>query len=131
MPWEPGDREIESVLALPAPERYAYFVKHVADEERLWALGDESGFAATAGDDGREAMPVWPHPRYALACAEGEWAGREPEPIALAEWLDGYLADLAEAGRAVAVFPDPGGAGVVREPGELGDDLRAEAARYE
>jgi hypothetical protein len=39
MGWEVNDEEFEAVLALPAPKRYAYFLKRVA------ARGQLVGFA--------------------------------------------------------------------------------------
>jgi hypothetical protein len=131
MSWEVNDKELDAVLALPAPKRYEYFVKHVADSEELWGLRDSGGFVVAADDGGGQSMPVWPHRRYAEACAQSEWSGSEPEPISLSEWLEGWSGELEEDGRKVAVFPDQDSGSVVREPGELREDLRAEAAQYE
>jgi hypothetical protein len=36
MGWEVNDEEFEAVLALPAPKRYAYFLKRVAARGQLW-----------------------------------------------------------------------------------------------
>ncbi len=42
---------MEAVLALPREERYAHFVKRVADTEQVWGLYN-NGWASAATDDG-------------------------------------------------------------------------------
>lgn len=85
--WEVGDAEFANVTALPGDRRYEYFIKKVADGAMLWSLGDEHTFTAAADNEGRQLMPVWPHPLFATACATGEWEGQEPVGIDLDEWL--------------------------------------------
>jgi hypothetical protein len=128
--WEVSEEELRAVLRLPAPKRYEYFVKRIVDWQELWGLRDGQGFAVSAASSGRQLFAVWPHRRYAEACAVGEWAGRTAAPIGLGEWLNGWLPELEEDGHAVAVFPDPNGNAINREPAELAADLQAEAQRY-
>jgi hypothetical protein len=63
------DKEFESVLALSGSERYAYFVKRVADWAELWSLKTEDGWVLAGDDAGHELVPIWPHQRFAMACA--------------------------------------------------------------
>ena len=125
-----SDQQLASVLALSGPERYAHLIKRVADEKEIWSLRGEGGWIL-AGEAGRELVPVWPHPRYASACTTGDWAGAEPAAIPLDEWLAAWLPGLERDGRAVAVFPTPGGKGVVVEATRLRADLEAELSRYD
>ena len=47
-------------------------------------------------------MPVWPHPAYAVACAQGAWQGHVPAAIPLDEWLEDWLPGVERDGRLVA-----------------------------
>jgi hypothetical protein len=131
MTWELGSEELEAVLGLPAPERYAYFVKRSADREEVWGLRDDRGWVTAEDDEGRVFMPVWPHPEYARACARDEWGNASPASIELHDWVEGWLPDLEHRRHLVSVFPVPAGKGVAVEPGRLRRDLEAEIALYE
>lgn len=126
--WEMNDREFRVVSALPAAERYDHFVKRAADWGAVWGIRSPGGWRVMAGDDGRETLPVWPHPRFAGACAVGEWADSEPAAISLDDWLEKWTPGLAGDGRLVAVFPVDA-RGVVVTPKRLADDLGAELAK--
>jgi hypothetical protein len=125
------DREFESVLALPGPDRYEYFVKRVVDGEQLWSLRNADGWVMAGDAQGREMIAVWPHERFAVACAAGDWQGTSPEPIALADWMEAWLPGMARDGLLVAVFPTPAGEGVPVTPDSLKDDLASEILEYE
>lgn len=132
MSYHISELEIESVSALPEARRYAHFLKRVADAEELWSLRGAAGaWVVAAGDDGRELVPVWPHPRYAEACALGPWAGAEPEAIPLAAWLSWWLPGMDRDGRAASVFPVPGAGGAATEAERMRADLEAALEPYE
>ena len=73
MGWDVNDEEFESVLALPANRRYEYFVKRAASHGELWGLRGGGGWVVAEDDEGTQHFPVWPHQRFAEACAEGPW----------------------------------------------------------
>ncbi|HKG93041.1 MAG TPA: DUF2750 domain-containing protein [Gemmatimonadaceae bacterium] len=132
MPYQISELEIDAVSALPALERYAHFLKRVADWEELWSLRAGDAWVLSGDDDGeRELVPVWPHPRYAEACATDAWAGAEPAAIRLGEWLDVWLPGMRGDRRGAAVFPVPGERGVAVEAERLRADLEAAAEPYE
>jgi Protein of unknown function (DUF2750) len=131
MTWRMHDKEFESVLSLPGPRRYEYFVKRVADRGTLWSLGSDTGWALTSDDDGNEIVPVWPHERFAQAYASQEWQEKRPRSLELAEWMDKWLPGMMRDHRLVAVFPTPEGKGVVVTPERLRDDLEEELSRIE
>ena len=127
----PNAQEIESVLLLEAPRRYEHWIKKVADQEEVWSLWQDGGWAMAADDAGREAVPVWHHPTYAELCANGVWDGYQPRMIALDDWLARWIPGMERDKRVVAVFPTPNDKGVVVEPKRLGTDLREELTNYE
>ena len=126
MAWVPRDEEITSVLLLDDPNRYRYCVKKAADEEQLWSLWQESGWALAGDDAGREVVPVWPHERFASMCANGLWAGCQPKAIDIRAWLGCWIPGMEKDARLVAVFPTPQRKGAVVEPRRFEADLREE-----
>jgi hypothetical protein len=53
MTWNVNDQEFASVIKLPAPKRYAYFLKKVSDWGQLWGLANVDGWAVANDDAGR------------------------------------------------------------------------------
>ena len=131
MPYPISELEIDAVSALPAPERYAHFLRRVVECDEVWSLRPAAGALSAATDpEGRTLVPVWPHPRYAEAGAVGPWVDAEPVPIPLAEWLDVWLPGIHHDGRAVTVFPLADVPGVVVEAVRLLADLDAALEPY-
>jgi len=126
-----SDKEFEAVFALDGGERYNHFVRHVADTEEVWSLRSEQGWVLTSDDDGIEFVPVWPHPRYAEACAVGYWKDAQPTSISLELWIEKWTPGMIKDSRQVAVFPTPSGEGFVITPQALRDDLLEECSQYE
>lgn len=131
MSWTPNDKEIESVIRLPASERYKYFVKKAADTEQVWSLRKDAGWATSADDAGQICVPVWPHAKYAAACANENWAEYEPHSIELDAWLERWLPGMQRDGRLAAVFPTPTSQTVNVPPDRLKGDIEAELELYE
>jgi|SRR5215203_1575542 len=131
MTWVMDDKEFEAVLSLPAQRRYAYLLKRVVDWERIWSLGTEEGWALSSDDEGHELVPVWPHERFAAACAEGSWGGYEPRAIALSVWLGRWIPGMQRDQRMVSAFPTPGGQSVRVSPEHFENDLKEELTLYE
>ncbi|BDI33920.1 hypothetical protein CCAX7_59710 [Capsulimonas corticalis] len=124
------DKEFETVSALPFQERYAHFIKRVADHEHLWSLWND-GWVLAADNDRHEVVPVWPHERYAAACAIDEWAGHTPRAIDLDEWLEKWIPGLERDGRLVVVFLTPSSAGATVTPENMRQELEDELLWYE
>lgn len=126
-----SDREFAAISALPGPDRYSHFIGQIADWEEVWGLRAADGWVLAADDSGQPLMPVWPHARYAEACAVGAWAGAAPEAIPLDRWLEAWLPGLTRDDRGLAVFPVPGGAGVPVEAERMAADLSEALEQYE
>ncbi len=131
MSWTPSEKEVQAVLALEASKRYEHWIKKVADQQEVWSLWQEGGWALAGDDAGRQLVPVWPHSRYAALCAEGAWLGYQPKAITLDSWLDRWLPGMERDQRLVAVFPAPNDKEVTIEPRRLEQVLRTELSNYE
>lgn len=119
MAYQLSKNEFESVSLLSIEERLAHFVKRVSDWEEVWSLRNSNGWVLSAADDGQEVAPFWPHPDYAMVCAQGEWVDCEPQAIDLASFINRWLPGLAKDKKAIAVFPTPDSSGVVIQPESL------------
>jgi Protein of unknown function (DUF2750) len=124
------DKEFAAILGLPAPDRYELFVKRVVDWGAAWSLRTDGGWSLFEDSAGVEMTPVWPHQRFAETCAETQ-KNERAAMITLDDWLDKWLPGLKADGRHVAVFPVPGGNGILVSPDRLLADLKAECERYE
>lgn len=120
-----SNAEIEAVSALPRADRVAHFVKRVVDSQQIWGVRDQ-GWVLSGSRDGQEVFQVWPFAEYPKRCCVGEWASCTPASIALDEFVDSYLPDLAEKGIALGVFYTPVDNGVLMSGGELAELLRHE-----
>jgi Protein of unknown function (DUF2750) len=129
MAWQLVEKEMLAISALEPVERYAYFVKRVTDEQRLWSLWND-GWVLATDDAGRELVPVWPHQYYANRCAEGEWSGSIPKEIGLDSWMERWLPGIDRDSRRIAIFPTSESKGVVVSAERLTFDLEEELENY-
>ena len=121
--WETGEDELRALQALPAADRAVQLVQLAADWEEAWGLKDEQGWVVAKATD---ALPLWPHPELARACARGNWEGAEPAALSVDDLLDDLLPLLAEDGLRTALFPTPDDPGLLLDAAELGRRLKAE-----
>jgi hypothetical protein len=117
--------QLKAVVTLPAPQRYEYFIKRVAQTGEVWGLY-RNGWALATKDDGTLVFALWPEREFALLCAEFEWEGYEPQAFALRELLDELLPQLQQDGLLPGIFRTPGSKGVMPSPGLLRVDLQDE-----
>lgn len=104
------EAERRALFALTERERLAALLQGIADGEEAWGLRREDGWVLDRAVD-PPALPLWPHPDLAGACAVGERADAEPAAIPLDELLEDLLPLLEEDGLAVSPFPMPEGRG--------------------
>jgi hypothetical protein len=123
-------KQFESVMALDALSRYSYFVRKVADFEKVWGLC-EGGWALMGDDAGNQLLPVWPEREFAEALAQGDWASHTAKAIPLEDFVEKWLPGMEKDGTQLAVFPTPSGNGVLAAPPRLLADLRSEMKQYE
>jgi hypothetical protein len=122
-------QEFERLSGAPAEDQYGYFVSRCVETEQVWALIDrDDNWAAFGSPDEGVLLCVWPHPRFAEACAYGDWEDREPVPVGVDLFIDEVLPDLIREGTLVAVFPTTESA-VPMEPERVMRDLAEEIGR--
>jgi hypothetical protein len=91
------DEHVRRTMALPARERYRYFVERVSSSGWLWTLDEVSW----QDEEGRSYELAWPHPRYAELYAKQEQPESRPESNHLESWLE----TLERYHAFVVVFP--------------------------
>jgi hypothetical protein len=128
-----NDEEFRAVSALPAGERYNHFVKRIADWEWVWALEQEDGkgLVQAVDDEGISYLAVWPHRRYAEACAVGDWSGTIPAAFEVHDWVVAILPRMAEEGVRLVVFETPDQKGFIVPAEGMREDLESELPLYE
>jgi Protein of unknown function (DUF2750) len=129
--WELNEQEFGAVSALPPGDRYNHFVKRVADWEWVWVLEAPGGGLAQAASDGGPYLAVWPHPRYAEACASDDWSGTKPAAFEVHKWVNEFLPQLVAEGTMLVVFPTPEHQGFIVPPEGMKHDIEAELSLYE
>jgi hypothetical protein len=125
------EQEFRAVSALPAPQRYGYFIQQVVAWREIWGLYTPSTWAFLSDAGNRPCVAVWPHHCYAEAWAKGEREGAVVSPIPLGHWLEMWSRTIVMNGEAVAVFPIPNGDGIIVTAERLHADLLEELGKYE
>jgi hypothetical protein len=125
-----NEKKMQSVLNLPAPKRYAHFIKVAADQRRVWGLFSD-GWALAETSDGQRAFAMWPAQEYALLCARGDWSGYEAREIDLDTLLEVLIPKLQESSTLAGVFPTPSEKGITPDLDQIKADLRNELAKIE
>jgi len=125
-----NEQKMQNVLALPAPKRYAHFIKVAADQRKVWGLYSD-GWALAETTDGKRVFPFWPAKEYASLCARDDWSGYEPKEIDLDTLFQILFPKLKESNTLVGVFPTPTEKGITPELDQIKADLHNELARIE
>ncbi len=126
-------KQLENVFSLSSKERYEHFVSKVADWEEVWILiGADNNFLTVNSDaNDIEYLPVWPHPDYAKAYAEGLDLSLEPKLIELTIFMERWLLGLQKDGLKVGTLPNLEVTVWIMEPSDLLTDLENEVSQYE
>jgi len=121
--------EFDRLTVAEAPSQYEYVVERCVENDHVWTLVDQAdNWAAFGAADEGVMLCVWPHPRFAQACAYGDWEAHEAVPVELAVFVEEVLPDLIREGTVVALFPTTESA-VPVEPERLMKDLAVEMGR--
>lgn len=128
MSYELTETERNAALQLNADYRFDHFISKLVEHEELFVLTDEHGVMMLTTED-EDCIPVWPHPEYAQAWAEGEWAECKPQSITLKVWLERWVEGMEQDELCVAVFPTPDQEGIVLEPADVADAVAQKQAK--
>ena len=130
MTYKINAQHFSNVSKLPAPERYDYFVKRVADWGEGWILEDERGWVGGADDEGVIHIPLWSHPFFAEMCMQGEWSKAKVVALQLDDLLDNVLPQLEKEHQKISVMPLADRGGVSVDAKRLREDLLSELEKF-
>lgn len=130
MTYEINAQHFSNVSKLPAPERYDYFVKRVADCRKGWMLEDDRGWVAGVDDEGIIHVPLWSHPLFAEMCTKEGWSTAKVVALELDDLLDTILPQLERDQQKVSVMPLAERPGVSVDPKRLREDLHCELGKF-
>lgn len=118
-----------NILALGAKERCDYFVRKVADFERVWGLFEIGWASFRAGD--ATVLPFWPEEEFACLCAHSEWEGYTPREIKISDFMSTWLPGMVIDNRMCLAFPNPENQGFLIGPEDLKSLIESEIKQYE
>ena len=81
------------------------FRREVTKEGRVFAIRDADGYPAPVDTDGHRAVPFWSKPTRAqrVVAHVDAYRGFEVVPLAVDDWMTGWLSSLERAGMLVGV----------------------------
>jgi len=124
------NKEIEAVSQLEAFQRYEYFIKRVADSERMYTLVDDNGNFAIADVESSTVLSVWSASEFAENNAVDEWGSFSVKEITLEEFEEDIIDMIEENNWLISVFSIKGKSGFVVDINEFAKDLSAEMQKY-
>ena len=118
--------DIVKLFKKPGEKRYDYFIKKVAENEEVYGLADDEGWALLGDDSDADILPLFPAAELAEAFRQAagfdEYAVEAVDVNEMMLWLD----EMEKDDLLVAVFPNPELNGAVMEPKQLKADLQKE-----
>jgi hypothetical protein len=122
--WELSDEQFEAVSRERDTDRHhEYFVGRATSFGEVWMLarGDDLLIIEETRPRDADAIPAWPHRRYAEAWLEAEQPGDGWEPwcCEVHDFVDRLLGSFIEDGTEVAVMAMPDGSFVPATAREL------------
>ena len=111
--------ELETVIALPAEDRYEFFLDQVIETGRIYGLVGESWAIFRDDEQGYQLFPVWSDEDFAHANAVGEWAGYTAKEFTIKDFSEGLVPELVQANMHLSIFKAPNDIGRVAEPREV------------
>ena len=123
-------KEIEEVSKLKPIQRYHYFIKRVADNEKMYSLVDRQGYFALANINDNVLFSVWTAPEFALSSAIDKWKEFEVKEIILEEFEDHIIDEIEKNNWLMNVFSIGSKSGFVVSLNEFARDLNEEMKKY-
>lgn len=123
-------KEIETVSALEPFKRYQYFLKRVADFQKLYSLKSREGNWAISVVEDNTLFPFWSAKEYAVSCQVGDWANFDIVEITTDEFEEELVSLIDDSGYLINVFPVRDKTGFVVTLDEFIRDLNEEMKKY-
>lgn len=123
-------KEIETVSLLEPIERYRYFLKRVADNEKLCLLEYPNGEYATSELNGNTLIPLWSAKEFAELCTVNGWEECTVKEISLENFEDEIIDIITESSYLINIFPVFEKTGFVVDVNEFARDLSDELKKY-
>ena len=131
MSHEPSDREVLSVFALTASDRYEFFIDRVADYEEVWSASPGgTKLLMPSNVEGKVYVPVWPHKKFAEVAVAANFPKARVRELDFEKWMEELLPKYAEDGVVVAVFPNRNWDGVFEEAAQVKSDIESKLEEY-
>jgi hypothetical protein len=109
----------------PGEKRYDYFLKQVVENEEVYGLADEEGWALLGDDNDADILPLFPAPEFAEAFRQAQhFLEFQVEAVDVNELLE-WLEEMDSEGMMVAAFPNLELQGAVVPALHLKKDLKA------
>jgi len=124
-------KEFENIISLEPIERYNYFIKKIADSEKLYTLLDENGDYITSEIDGNMLFPLWSAVNFAETCKTQGWQNYLIKELDLDDFKNETMKIIAESNFLINVFPIYERTGFVVNLDEFNRDLNEELEKIE
>jgi len=124
------NKEIEAVSQLEAFQRYEYFIKRVADSEKMYTLVDENGYFAIADIENTAVLSVWSASDFAKGNAIDEWGSFSVKEITIEEFEEDIIDIIEKNNWLINVFSIKGKSGFIVDLNEFAKDLSTEMQKY-
>ncbi|MGJ1454514.1 DUF2750 domain-containing protein [Sphingobacterium multivorum] len=125
-----SEKEMASVVKLAPFDRYKYFLKRVADTERMYTLVNGNNEYALSEVKGNYVFSLWPFREYALLSIVGEWDNYQVKEITLDEFENEVIDFIEQNKYLINVFTVDSKAGFIVNLIEFARDLSDELKKY-
>ncbi len=107
---------------------YQRFIEDILESGQVWGLQSEEGWVVVDSTEYEESevMPFWSDEAYAKNHCVGEWEEFKPVAMDLEEFVEDWLAGMAEDGILIGPNWNDDLEGVEVEPEEIAEKLGAE-----
>ena len=126
-----NENEIKNVSILEPFKRYNYFLKKIADNEKIYSLENDEGEWALSTVKEYSLYPLWSAREFALKCCIDGWSKFFVKEMPLQHFIDVVLVKISQESLLLNVFPIGGTTGFVVKPDEFVRDITEELKNYE
>lgn len=123
--------QLESVIKLDPFKRYQYFIKRIADSEKIFVLKDKHGALALSEIEGNILLPLWSNSEYVEICKVEDWKDYKIVEIKFNVLQNEIFPLIEKENYLINVFPLQNVTGFIVNLEEFTRDLQQELKKYE